>query len=97
MKTESWDPGLPPVPEIRLCWRGCGAGGGGGRGQWELCRQPCLGLPALGGEWAFFPGCQGPRVAWAVSALRASKGSGVQRLVGSPCLGKEWSKLAAAC
>lgn len=31
MKAESRGPGLPPVPEIRLSWRGCG-GAGKGRG-----------------------------------------------------------------
>ena len=97
MKAESRGPGLPPVAEIRLCWRGSEAEGEGAL--WSALPA----VPAGEGEWvllslerAFYQGRQGPGVALAVSALRppmayGGAGGPVARVRG---VGQSWQRLA---
>lgn len=91
VKAESPGPGLPPVPEIRLCWRGRGAGGQGAGASGSIAvshasrppgRRECVG--------AHQPWVSGPWVNWGSFCSQTSHG--MRRSVGAtmPGPGSGW-------
>lgn len=91
VKAESPGPGLPPVPEIRLCWRGRGAGGQGAGASGSIAVSHASRPPGRRGcVGAHQPWVSGPWVNWGNFCSQTSHG--MRRSVGAtmPGPGSGW-------